>query len=685
MNYPVTQCEDVSENYFGTEVNDPYHWLEDDLSPEVAEWVKGENELTQQYLRQIPYRQALASVYENMLDYEKISLPFPEGRYIYFYKNTGLQNQYVLYRQKDDSEAEVFIDPNRFSDDGTVSMETVSFSSDGSLVAYSISEGGSDWQKIVVMDAETKTIMEPVLEDIKFSNIAWLGNQGFYYSSYDKPEGSALSGKTEHHKLHFHKLGDQQKNDQVIFGANDGQQYRYVTGYTTEDERFLVISCSESTSGNKLFIKDLITASSSLVTVLDHFESDTQVIDNQGDELFLTTNLGAEKGKLVRVNANDPGTENWQTVIPENSHVLSVSTGSGYLFAHYMVDALSRVFQYDHQGKRLREIQLPDQGSSSLPYGKKEATTLYYTFENYHLPTTIFAFNANSGESEIYRTSKISFDSNQYVSKQVFYRSKDGTEIPMTITHRKGIELDSSHPVMLYGYGGFDVSLMPSFSVYLATWLKLGGIYAAANLRGGGEYGKQWHDAGRRLNKQNVFDDFIAAAEYLIREKYTCRQRLSISGSSNGGLLVGAVMIQRPDLIQVALPDVGVMDMLRYHLFTAGAGWAYDYGTSEESKEMFTYLLNYSPLHNIKTGQHYPATMVTTGDHDDRVVPAHSFKFAAELQAKQSGNAPVLIRIETDAGHGAGTPMSKIIEQGADVLAFTLFNMGIKALPEGFK
>ena len=466
----------------------------------------------------------------------------------------------------------------------------------------------------------------------------------------------------------------------MIFGAKEGELCRYIGGYTTEDERYLVISCSESTSGNKLYIQSLNDNNRSIITILDNFDSDTQVVDNLGDELFLLTNLGAEKQKLVKVNVANPKPEHWQTVIPETEHVLSVSTGGGYLFAHYMVDALSRMYQYNHQGEQLREIALPDQGSADLPYGKKEETTLYYSFTNYRLPPTIYSFDTQSGQSTVYRHSNAPFDSDRYESRQVFYRSKDGTEIPMIITHKKGIKLDGSNPTILYGYGGFDISLMPGYSSREATWLELDGVYAVANLRGGGEYGKEWHDAGRLMKKQNVFDDFIATAEYLIQEKYTSKQYLAIAGGSNGGLLVGAVMTQRPDLMQIAIPEVGVMDMLRYHQFTAGAGWAYDFGTAEDSKAMFEYLLGYSPLHNIRNGVQYPATMVTTADHDDRVVPAHSFKFAAELQSKQSDDAPTLIRIEVDGGHGAGMPISKIIAHYSDVLSFILYNMGIKKL-----
>jgi len=680
LDYPETKKGTVVDTYFGENVADPYRWLEDDMSDETAQWVKTQNNLTFSYLEQIPYRDTLKQRLEKLMNYEKISAPFTEGDYTYFYKNDGLQNQYVLYRSKDGGEAEIFLDPNTFSEDGTTSMSGLSFSEDGSLLAYQISEGGSDWRKIIVIDTETKEQVEQALVDVKFSGVSWLANDGFYYSSYDKPEGSELSAKTDQHKVYYHKLGQAQSEDTLVFGDTAEQKHRYVGAKATKDGRYLFISASVSTSGNKLFIKDLTKPDSEFVTVVGNTDSDTSVIDNEGSKLFLVTNLNAPNKKVVTVDASNPQPENWQDFIPETENVLNVTLGGNTFFANYMVDAISKVKQYNKQGELIREISLPGVGTASGFGGKKEQTTLYYSFTNYKTPGTTYSFDVQSGESKVYRKSGIDFNSDNYTSEQVFYTSKDGTKVPMIITYKSDIKLDGSNPTILYGYGGFNISLTPRFSSTTAAWLEQGGVYAVANIRGGGEYGKEWHKAGTQLQKQNVFDDFIAAAEYLQDKKYTSKKRLALRGGSNGGLLVGAVMTQRPDLFQVALPAVGVLDMLRYHTFTAGAGWAYDYGTSDQSKEMFDYLKGYSPIHNVKAGVEYPATMITTGDHDDRVVPSHSFKFAAELQANQAGTNPTLIRIETNAGHGAGTPTSKIIDLYADMYGFTLYNMGIKSL-----
>ena len=679
--YPVTEKGDVVDDYFGTKVADPYRWLEDDRSEKTAAWVKAQNQVTFKYLQQIPYREQIKKNLTQLWNYEKVSAPFTEGEYQYFYKNDGLQNQAVVYRQKPGQAPEVFLDPNTFSEDGTTSLAQLSFSKDGSIAAYSISEAGSDWRKIIIIDAETKKMLEKPLIDVKFSGISWYGNKGFYYSSYDKPKGSELSAKTDQHKLYYHELGQDQKNDQVIFGATPAQKRRYVSGEVTEDDRYLIISGANSTSGNDLYIKDLTKPDSPLITVLAQMNSDTYLLENEGSKLFFVTNLNADNKKIVTVDAAKPTPEHWQDFIAETEHVLSASVGGGYFFAEYMIDAISKVYQYDYQGNLVREVPLPGIGSVSALSGKKADKTLYYTFTNYKTPSTIYAFNVSDGKTTIYRKSAAKFNSDNYISEQVFYTSKDGTKVPMIITYKKGTPLNGKTPTILYGYGGFNISLTPSFSTTRAAWLQQGGIYAVANLRGGGEYGKKWHDAGTKLQKQNVFDDFIAAAEYLITKNYTSSDYLAINGGSNGGLLVGAVLTQRPDLMKVALPAVGVLDMLRYHTFTAGAGWAYDYGTAEQSKEMFEYLKGYSPVHNVKAGVSYPATLIMTGDHDDRVVPAHSFKFAAELQAKQAGNAPILIRIETNAGHGAGTPASKTINLYTDIYSFTLFNMGFKQLP----
>ncbi|GAK15849.1 LOW QUALITY PROTEIN: prolyl endopeptidase [Vibrio sp. JCM 19053] len=676
MHYPKTRKDSVVDTYFGHDIADPYRWLEDDRSEETAQWVSGQNSVTFDFLGQIPYRQQIRDLVANSQNYEKYSQPFVRGDYTYFYKNDGLQNQSVLYRRKGEGEAEVFLDPNTFSEEGTTSLGEVSFSKDCRLVAYSISEGGSDWRKIFVIDTETKEQLEPEIVDAKFTSISWLGSKGFYYSSYDKPQGSELSARTEHHKLYYHELGTPQSEDKVIFGELDTQVHRYVSGTTTTDDRFLIISGAESTSGNRLFYIDLQSELQAIVTLRETTQGDTYLIDSQDATLLLYTNLDAPNGKVVSYNTQ---TEQWADVIAEQEQPLEISKGGGYLFATYMVDVLSKVQQFNYQGEWIRDVQLPGEGTAYGLAGKKEETTLYYTFTNYVTPPTIFSFDVESGESTLFQESKAPFDRNEYESKQVFYTSKDGTQVPMIISYKKGVALDGRSPTMLYGYGGFNISLTPMFSGNVANWLELGGI-AVANMRGGGEYGKAWHNAGTQQQKQNVFDDFIAAAEYLIENDYTSSDRLAIRGGSNGGLLVGACTTQRPELFKVALPAVGVLDMLRYHTFTSGEGWKYDYGTSRKAKRMFQYLLGYSPVHNVKEGVQYPATLVTTADHDDRVVPAHSYKFIAELQDKQQGANPVLIRIDVNAGHGAGMPLSKQIDLTTDVYAFTLHNMGIESI-----
>lgn len=682
MNYPTTKKGDVVDNYFGTPVPDPYRWLEDDKSAETAEWVKAQNEFTFAYLSQIPYRNTIKEKLQKLWNYERIGAPFTEGDYTYYYKNDGLQNQSVLYRKDKQGKEEIFLNPNTFAADGTTSLATIAFTEDGSLVAYLISEGGSDWRKAIVLNTKTKQQVGDTLVDVKFSGVAWKGNEGFFYSSYDKPKGSELSAKTDQHKLYYHKLGTPQKEDVLIFGGSAAEKYRYVTGTTSEDGRYLFISAANATSGNKLFLKDLTHLKNPLVTITNDLESDIHFLTVRDKYIYFETNRNAPNGKLVKAAIDKPQPEHWQEVIPETENVLSVSTAGNYIFATYMVDALSQVKQYDYNGKLIRQITLPALGTASGFYAKKGETHTYYTFTNYAYPPQIYKLDLATGTAELYWKPNIAFNSDDYQTKQVFYQSKDGTKVPMIITYKKGLQLNGNNPTLLYGYGGFNVSLPPSFGVVNAVWMELGGVYAVANLRGGGEYGKKWHNAGTKMQKQNVFDDFIAAGEYLVKEKYTSPSYLAIKGGSNGGLLVGATMLQRPDLFKVALPAVGVLDMLRYHTFTAGAGWAYDYGTADDSKEMFEYLKGYSPLHNVKEGVQYPATLITTGDHDDRVVPAHSFKFAAELQAKQTGSNPILIRIETNAGHGAGTPVSKIIEQSADERAFTLWNMGVKELPK---
>ncbi len=678
IEYPVTKKGDVVDDYFGKKVADPYRWLEDDMSAETAAWVSEQNKITNSYLASIPYREEIKTRLEKMWNFEKFTAPFNEGEYTYYYRNDGLQNQYVVYRQKGNAEPEIFLDPNKFSADGTTSLDVMEFSEDGSKVAYSISEGGSDWRKVIVMDAISKQVIGDTLANIKFSGLSWNGNKGFYYSSYDKPEGSQLTAMTDQHKLYYHKLGTSQKDDQVIFGTE--VKRRYVGGYVTEDNKYLVVMASVSTTGNELYIQDLTKPGSNLINIVNNFDSDHIIIDNEGTKLFIVTNYKAPNKRVVSVDAADPGIENWKDFIPETDNVLDVATGSGFFFAHYMKDAISQVRQFDKTGALVRDVELPGVGTASGFSSKKTDKKVYFSFTNYITPSTIFGLDPATGKSEIYKKPVVAFNGGDYESVQEFYNSKDGTLIPIIITYKKGTQLNGINPTILYGYGGFNISETPAFSITNALWLEMGGIYAVPNIRGGGEYGEKWHLAGTKMNKQNVFDDFISAAEYLIGKKYTSPDHLAIRGGSNGGLLVGAVMTQRPDLMKVALPAVGVLDMLRYHTFTAGAGWAYDYGTSADSREMFEYIYKYSPVHNVRENVKYPATLITTGDHDDRVVPAHSFKFATELQEKQTGNNPVLIRIETKAGHGAGTPVSKTIEQYADIFGFTLFNMGVEKL-----
>ncbi|WP_410478490.1 prolyl oligopeptidase family serine peptidase [Pedobacter frigoris] len=678
MTYPETKKTDVKDTYFGTVVADPYRWLEDDRSEETRHWVAAQNAVTQRFMAKIPYRNAIKERLTKLMNYEKYSSPFKEGRYTYFYKNTGLQNQSVLYRQEEGKDAEVFLDPNTFSKDATTSLAGLSFTKDGSMLAYQLSAGGSDWTSIVVMKALDKSLIGDTLLNIKFSGVSWKGNDGFYYSTYDKPkEGSQLSGLTQYHKLYYHKLGTAQKDDVLIFGGEKTPR-RYIGASVTEDQRYLVISAANSTSGNELYLQDLSKPNAPIVTIVGDFEKTHDVIYNIGTKLYLYTNLNAPNGRIVTVDASSPQQQNWKEFLKETENVLTPSTGGGKLFANYIKDAVSLVLQYDMEGKLEHSIALPGIGTAGGFGSKKTEKELYYTFTSYVYPPTIFKYNVETGKSEVYKKAGVDFNPANYESKQVFYTSKDGTKVPMIITYKKGIKLNGKNPTILYGYGGFNVSLTPAFSTANIVLLDQGGVYAVANLRGGGEYGEKWHLAGTKLSKQNVFDDFIAAAEYLISEKYTSKDYLASMGGSNGGLLVGATMAQRPDLFKVAFPAVGVMDMLRYHKFTAGAGWAYDYGTSEDSKEMFDYLYKYSPVHALKAGVKYPATLVTTADHDDRVVPAHSFKFAANLQKDQAGDAPVLIAIQTNAGHGAGKPTDKAIEEIADRWAFMFYNMGVE-------
>lgn len=676
ITYPKTKKVNQIDTYFGTEVLDPYRWLEDDRSAETEAWVKEQNQVTFDYLSKISFRDKLKKRMEYLWNYEKISAPFKEGSYTYFYKNNGLQNQAILYRKDKNGKEEVFLNPNTFSKDGTTSLASVSFSKDGTLVAYAVSEGGSDWRKVIVLNTETKEIIGDTLIDVKFSGLSWYKNEGFYYSSYDKPQGSELSAKTDQHKLYYHQIGAKQSEDKVVFG-NEVKK-RYVGGYVTQDDLFLIITAANTTTGHELYLVDLTKPKFEQITLLDTMDSKCSIVSNEGGKLLAVTNIDAPNNRMVKIDINNPEIANWVTVIPETEFVLNVSRAGEYLFANYMKNAVSFVKQYDLDGGFVRDVELPGIGTASGFSAKKEEKELYYSFTNYITPSSVYKLNLSSGLQSLYFEPSIDFNSNKYTSEQIFYVSKDGTQIPMIITYKKGLKLNGKNPTILYGYGGFNISLTPNFSVANAVWLENGGIYAVANLRGGGEYGKKWHDAGTQMNKQNVFNDCIAAAEYLIANKYTNSDYLAIKGGSNGGLLVGACITQHPDLFKVALPAVGVLDMLRYHTFTAGAGWAYDYGTSEQSKEMFEYIKGYSPVHNVKKGVEYPATLVTTGDHDDRVVPAHSFKFVAELQEKQTSENPVMIRVAINAGHGDGKSTQTIIDENVDILTFTLYNMGIK-------
>ena len=676
LKYPETKKIDHFDDYFGTKVNDSYRWLEDDRAEDTKDWVNREVTFTKDYLAKIPFREEIRAQLKEIWNYEKIGAPFKEGNFTYFYKNDGLQAQSVLYRTDQSGKTEVFLDPNKFSEKGTTSLAGVSFNKKGNLVAYSISEGGSDWNKIIIIDALTKKVIDETIIDVKFSGASWKGDQGFFYSSYDKPKGSELSAKTDTHKVYFHQLGTKQSADQLIIGGDDFKR-RYMGIGVSDDERFQILNASEATNGNELYIKDLQNKTDFL-PIQKGYEFNTDFVDSKGDFIYAMTDKNAPNMRLVKFDIKNPSV--WIDVIPETENVLSVSTGGGFIFAKYMKDAVTSVKQFNYEGQLIRTIALPGVGTAGGFSGKEKEKELYFSFTNYITPPTIYKFNADSGKSEVYQKPKVKFNPENFVSEQVFYTSKDGTKIPMMINYKKGLKLNGKNPTILYSYGGFNVSLQPAFSVVNAVWMENGGIYAVPNIRGGGEYGKKWHDAGTKMQKKNVFDDFIAAGEFLQKNKYTSPKFMALSGRSNGGLLVGATMTIRPDLAKVAFPGVGVLDMLRYNKFTAGAGWSYDYGTAEDSKEMFDYLKSYSPVHQVKKGVCYPSTMIITSDHDDRVVPAHSFKFGAELQEKQSCGNPVLVRIETNAGHGAGRSTEQVIGENADILSFGLFEMGFKTL-----
>ena len=678
IQYPETKKENVSNDYWGTQIIDPYRWLEDDRSQETEDWVIVQNQLTNSYLEQIPFRNKLKERFTELMNYPKYGYPQKIKDKYYFYKNDGLQNQSVLYELDSlTAEPRVLLDPNQLSEDGTIALSRASFSKDGKYLAYSISKSGSDWNEIFVMEVATRQLLPDHIEWVKFSGISWQGN-GFYYSAYDRPEaGKEYSNKNEYHKVFYHRLNDQQTQDKIVF-ENKKHALRNCSAGVSEDEKFLFIVETESTSGNSVWLKDLTKANAQAVLIAPGFDSDFSVIDHYEGKIYVLTNYQAPNQQLMVVDPARPQLKNWQTLIPESKHVIKdVSLIGGQLFVNYMQDASNHLYAYDTSGRLLHEIELPTIGTVGIS-GKHDDNEAFYMFTSYTYPPTIYRYDVAENTAELFRKSEVSFNAEDYVSEQVFYSSKDGTQIPMSIIYKKGLKKNGKNPTMLYGYGGFNISLLPSFSVTRIPFLEQGGIYAIANLRGGGEYGEAWHKAGTKLQKQNVFDDFIAAAEYLIAANYTNSKKLAISGGSNGGLLVGACMTQRPDLFAVAIPEVGVLDMLRYQKFTIGWAWATDYGTAEESEEMFAYLLNYSPLHNLKAGAAYPATLITTGDHDDRVVPAHSFKFAATLQEHHSGTTPTLIRIDVKAGHGAGKPISKIIDAQTDVWAFVMQNLGMK-------
>lgn len=679
IQYPITEKIDQVDNYFGTEVADPYRWLEDDNSEQTAEWVKAQNAITQQYLASIPFRDALKSRLETIWNYPRVGVPFKKGGRYFIYKNDGLQNQSVLYTMTTpDEEPELLLDPNQFSADGTIALAGTSASPDGKYLAYSISRGGSDWNEIVVMDLASREMLADTIRWVKFSGISWK-DDGFYYSAYDAPKaGQALSGANEFHKLYYHKLGNEQTDDKIVFQDTSNPK-RNFGGSVTEDGNYLIVTESESTSGNAVYLKDLRDEKKGFVKIAEGFDYDYDVIDNVGDKLLVVTTHGAPRKHIVLIDPANPAPAAWHVLIPETENVLRAAVLAGdYIYVDYLEDANSKAYFYDYDGNKVHQMQLPTLGTISGFSADKGDSQAFFGFTSFTFPSSVFSYDLNTKELKQFSVSAVDFRPEDYLTEQVFFESKDGTKVPMFVTHKKGIRFDGKNPVLLYGYGGFDISVTPSFSVARIPFLEQGGIYVSVNLRGGGEYGKEWHLSGTRMQKQNVFDDFIAAAEYLIEKKYTNPDKIAIMGGSNGGLLVGACMTQRPDLFKVAIPIVGVLDMLRYQYFTIGWAWAVDYGRSDENEEMFQYLFGYSPLHNIKEGVNYPATLAITADHDDRVVPAHTFKFMAELQAKHKGPNPVLVRIETQAGHGAGKPTSKMIEESADIYGFIMYNLGMK-------
>ncbi|NNE26192.1 MAG: S9 family peptidase [Saprospiraceae bacterium] len=675
VEYPETYKDSsIVEDYHGNAVADPYRWLEIDTASNVKEWVKAQNEVTFDYLEQIPYRDAIKDRYEDLFNYVKLSSPSKAGDYYFFYKNDGLQNQSVLYIQKgEEGEPEVLLDPNAMSEDGTVAINLIGFSEDKKYMAYSRQDAGSDWQEIHVMEIASKKKLPDVLKWVKFSGASWK-NDGFYYSRYPAPEdGTELSAANAGHSVYYHKLGTDQSEDVLVFSNPEKPKMYHFTSIT-EDRKYLVLYASTGTDGYETYVKDLDTPNAEFKALFSGFDNKSSVVHNIGDQFLVLTDIDAPNYRLIQVPYSDPSKENWKEILPEQKNSLeNVSTGGGKLWASYLKNATTRIYRYDYDGGNERRIKLPGLGSANGFGGEEDDDHFFYSYTSFVTPNTIYKFDVASGESTEFFESQLKYNPDDYTQKQVFYTSKDGTKIPMFIVYKTDLKLDGNNPTYLYGYGGFNVSLTPYFSTSRLILLENGGVFAMPSLRGGGEFGEEWHKAGMLHNKQNVFDDFIAAAEYLINNRYTSKEKLAIAGGSNGGLLVGACMTQRPDLFAVAFPAVGVMDMLRYHKFTVGWGWVPEYGSADE-EEHFENLYSYSPLHNLKPGTNYPATMITTADHDDRVVPAHSFKFGARLQECHDGDNPVILRIETDAGHGAGKPTSKIIEEEADRWSFMFYN-----------
>ncbi len=678
--YPVSRKENVTDNYHGTKVEDPYRWLEDDNSNETKKWVADQNVVTADYLAKIPFRKQVYSRLEKLWNYPKYSSPFKKGDYYYFFKNDGLQNQSVLYRQKGlDGEAEEFLNPNTLNKDGIAALGGIYFSKSGKYLAYSLAVAGSDWQEIYVMETATRQRIADKIEWVKFGGASWNGDEGFYYSGYDKPDSaSRLSKKNEFHKVFYHHIGHTQAKDQLVY-EDRKNPLRYHSAGLTEDKRFLILNVSQGTSGGEIWYRDLKDPQQKEFKLLiAGFNTDPDVIDNAGDKLLVRTNDGALNYRIVLIDPKNPRKENWKVVVAEKPDVLQgAGTGGGSLFLTYLKDAATKVYQYTYDGKQIREIVLPGVGSASGFGGEKTDKEFFYSYSSFATPPTIYRYNIATGKSDRFRSAEVNLDPDLFVTEQVFFNSKDGTRVPMFLTYRKGMVKNGNNPVLIYGYGGFNVPMTPGFSVSNAFFIEQGGIYAVVNLRGGSEYGEKWHKDGMLDKKQNVFDDCIAAAQYLIKNDYTNSQKLALRGGSNGGLLVGAVITQEPELFKVALPAVGVLDMLRYHKFTVGWGWAVEYG-SADSAQQFNYLYKYSPYHNLKKGVNYPATLITTADHDDRVVPAHSFKFAARMQEYYTGPNPALIRVETNAGHGAGKPTGKMIEEATDIWSFVMYNLGMQ-------